>query len=309
LSKEERIKHQIYAEDQRFADMSKQFWLTDRQRRDLELNHLREKSKLIGRQVDDLEANPVAGGYGTQPKGKLYSVPDDISEQAKAYNEKLLPALRERQQIENRISELENEGTFGGRLSKQLGDAAASAMDLSSRLADTFSSAIMTGIDGLAAGITGLIDGTRSWGQVMQQVGSQILGMFVQMIVRAVALFALVKLLGIIPGFGPALAGFAGLGSGHASGGPIGPGLYPVGEQGTEYVVNNPTLARFGTGFFDSLQRGGSVPASAPSGGGGAPVTIAFFGSKSEAQRDLDSTDGEGHVVDIVSRNIHRFRS
>lgn len=176
-----------------------------------------------------------------------------------------------------------------------------------------FVSPIKGVFDGLQSSISGLIQGTMTWKQAMANLGKTILESvaqaFAQLIAKAIVMFLILKPLSLIPGVGSFIGAAGFLGGGKASGGPVGTGLYAVGEQGTEYVVNNPTLARFGTGFFDSLQRGGSAPASAPSGGGGAPVTIAFFGSKSEAQRYLDSTDGEGHVVDIVSRNIHRFRS
>jgi hypothetical protein len=308
LSEEERIRHQIYITEQLLADQSKFSGLTEEQRNKTELGYLQSKLQLLGKLVAEIESHPVKGGVGvlSGPEGEEQA--REISEQAKAYNEKLLPAMREQARISDRIAELNDQNSFTGRLARQLGAAAGAAFDLSARLAETFGSAVMTGIDALSAGITGLIDGTRKWGEVMQQMGSQILGMFVQLIVRAVALYAIISLLNLVsPGLGSAIGKFAGISGGKASGGPIGPGLYAVGEQGTEYVVNNPTLARFGTGFFDRLNAG-AAPAAA-SGGGGTTVHIALLNEQHQYHQWLQSTDGEKAVVDIVSRNIHRFRS
>lgn len=220
--------------------------------------------------------------------------------------QKILPLLQERAQIEREIAELKRTDSLF------LNDLAATA-----------AGAVQTALSGLADGIVGLIQGTRNWAQVWQQTTASILSMVFQLILKFTVLYGLVTALQFLfpgSGFVSKFAGFAGF-PGKATGGLIGSGVYQVGERGPEYVINNSTLARLGSGFFDALQSGyspriasvpqvgGSASGSAPGNPGNIGVNLAVLGGPGAVSQWAQTREGRSYVVDIVDQRIRDARS
>ena len=267
------------------------------------LSNLKERLALI-KQLGSMTNSVAFSGEGGVSG---LAMPDERTTKKKLEDlQKIIPLLQERAQIEREISEIQrSESLF-------LNDLAATA-----------AGAVQTALAGVADGIVGLIQGTRTWAQAFQQTASSILSMVIQLVLRFTVLYGLVSALQAIfrgSSFVAKFAGFAGF-PGKATGGLIGSGVYQVGERGPEYVINNSTLARMGSGFFDALQSGYSprvaqVPigsgggALTPGGGaGGAPaVNFAAFNSHHAAQQWAESRDGRTYLVDMMTQVVRASR-
>ena len=305
LAKEADLRLRIQQTEVISADGSKRWDLSRDQRDNKELLHLQQKLSLYKKLAEEIEPDVF------KPNFQLQSDPGKpISKEEAEIMKDLLPVLREYQQIQERINELQEGQGFSGKLAQNLGAAIGHFTDFSSRAAETITSGVMVAVDGLADSITGLIQGTRNWADVWRSVTSNILGMIVQLIVRFLVLSALMATLSFLfpgSGFVGKLATFTGVAGGRASGGLVTSGLYQVGEQGPEYVVDSPTLRRLGSGFFDSL-RSGATPPAAGSSGGSSKVHIGFINGPGQMADWMQSTDGRKVIVDIMSQEIHHFR-
>lgn len=303
LNTEEAIRLRILRNESLFADKSKRWDVDPETKRRAEILYLEQKESLLKKLK--LAIDPDADNLSRQLDRESAI---NITKEDAEIEARLLPILREEAQITERLNQLKS-NRFSDSLAGGLGGVANSALDFSARAAETVTNSVTTAIDGLAASMQGLIEGTRNWGDVWRSVQSNILGMVLQLIIRFTVLLALVSALSFLfpgSGFVGKLAGFAGI-PGKASGGVIGSGLYQVGERGPEYVVNNSTLNRMGTSYFDSLQAGYTPPQAAPQGGGQA-VHIGFIGGPSMVGQWLESREGRAYVADIADQRIREAR-
>lgn len=314
LSKELQLRHELYQIEELRSDGAEDFGITQAQRNERETNFLEVKYEKLQQIRKELESGVIPPGSISDPNAKPG---DPISEEAEAYNRKLLPVLREIYQTQQKIADVKSRQSFMGNLKNDLRGLADQIGTFSQASARFVTDGIGAAFNGLSEGIYGAVTGTKSWGQAWQEVGAQVLRMFINLIVQAVELFAILTLLDVIfPGFGHLLAASAGAGSAiggavaagsRATGGPVTHGLYQLGEQGPEYVINAPTLAKYGQGYFDAMQAGKNP--STPSTVSQSNVNIAVLHDGAAIHDWLQSSDGERAVVDIMGRNIHRFRS
>lgn len=231
--------------------------------------------------------------------------PEASEQELKNYKE-LLDIWKEINEAEQRSSEIRQQGSLF------LNDLAATA-----------AGSVTTALAGVADGLTGVIMGTRTWAQAMQQTTASILNMVIQLILKFTVLYGLVSALQFLfpgSGFVSKFAGFAGF-PGKATGGLVGSGMYQVGEKGPEYVIDNKTLNRFGAGFFQSMQHGivpsiASVPKGmAASGGGGGGsgssmgVNLAVLGGPGAVHQWAQTREGRAYIVDIANETIRDARS
>lgn len=227
-------------------------------------------------------------------------------EDLKNYKE-LLATQKEIAQAEREIAQIRSESSFF------LNDLTATA-----------AGSVTTALSGVADGLTGIIMGTRTWAQAMQQTTASILNMVIQLILKFTVLYGLISILqAVFPGSGfvGKFAGFAGF-PGKATGGLVGSGMYQVGEKGPEYVIDNKTLNRMGTGFFQSLQHGvipnvASVPRGMTAAGGGAvggagspPIEFHVYQSMEEAMiAATNSKSGNAHILNLIDGRIQMSRA
>lgn len=303
LNDEAAIRLRIQKNETYFADLSKRYDVSDEQKRRSEILYLEQKESLLKKLKLVIDPNADDVNYVLEQSQKV-----EFTKEEAEIQEKLLPVLREKAQITERLNRLKS-NSFSDNLSEGLGKAAGNAYQFSARAAETLTSSVMTAVDGLSSAMQGLIEGTRNWGDVWRNVQSSILGMVLQLIIRFTVLFALVSALSFLfPGssFVGRLAGFAGI-PGKASGGVVGAGLYQVGEQGQEYVVNNKTLSRMGSAYFDSLQAG-YTPPQAAGGGGSSNVHIGFIGGPAMVGQWLETREGRAYVANIADQQIREAR-
>lgn len=267
-----------------------------------ELELLRERRDL----VRDIQKTFPAGAVGDGGVSAIQIPgPGSTDEELKNYKD-ILATAKELSEIENRINEIRSQGSF-----------------LLNDLAATAAGSVTTALAGVADGITGVIMGTRTWAQAMQQTAASILSSVIQMILKFTILFAIVSAMqALFPGSGfvGKFAGFAGF-PGKATGGLVGSGMYQVGEKGPEYVIDNKTLNRMGTGFFQSLQNGvvpsiASVPKGMAASGGGAAgsgssmgVNLAVLGGPGAVHQWAQTREGRAYIVDIANETIRDARS
>lgn len=311
LSKELQLKHELSVIEALRSDGANEFGISEAEKNSRELAFLEIKYDKLQKIRAEIEKSSVPGSISDLN----HNEGDPVSEEAKAYNEKLLPVLKEVADAQEKIKQAKTQNSFAASLRVDLVGLQNQIGTFSQASAKFVTNGIGAAFNGLSDGIYGAVTGTKSWGEAWAEVGQQVLKMFINLIVQAIELFVILELLNaIIPGFGNLLAASAGAAGGissaasagsRASGGPVSNGLYNLGEQGTEYVVNAPTLQKYGQGYFDALQAGSTPPAQ-----GGAPTNIkmAFINEGSAYHDFLQSSDGEKIVVDIMSRNIHHFR-
>ena len=96
--------------------------------------------------------------------------------------------------------------------------------------------------------------------------------------------------------------------SGRAVGGPVdGNTPYIVGERGPELFVPRASGTVM-TASQTSAMMKGSAPAGQSSQGNGKVDIFPYFDMNKVVDAVHKSTAGEKHIVDVMSRNIHKFR-
>lgn len=77
------------------------------------------------------------------------------------------------------LKEQTNDFTFFEKFQRNIQDAADATIHFGAAVADILSGAVLTSIDAVADGIWDVIDGTRTWGEIFQQVGRRIISQLI----------------------------------------------------------------------------------------------------------------------------------
>lgn len=208
-------------------------------------------------------------------------------------------------------------------------------------IAGAFKNVIQSAVEGVSQSITGLIQGTMTWGNALRNIGTNILNgvinaisrMFAEWIVGRLAVkvveiasskaeaiaAAPAALLNSIKSYGvAALIGGAAFAAVMASFGAFADGGRPplgvpslVGERGPELFVPDTSGLIIPADVTASLLSGGGGGSPSVNVGGTRTVnnvTIAgLHDSKSEVFRALESAEGEAFMADYITGRIHRF--
>ena len=307
LTAEEAIRLRLQRNEALFADKSKRWDLDSESRRRADIVYLEQKESLL--QKLKLAIDPEADNLNTQLERASAT---EISKADAEREAKLLPVLREKAQITERLSALRNNDpkSIKDQTRNQLTELGASFGTAAQNIAAVFVSPLQGAFDGLQSSIHGLIKGTMSWKNALTNVASSIVEQMVSaiamLIAKAIILATVIAALNAIaPGVGSALGFAAGIGA-RAEGGLTGPGIYTVGEQGPEYVINNKTLNRLGPAYFDALQQG-KTPAVA-GGGSSTSVHMGFIGGPAMVGQWLESREGRKYIIDIADQRIREAR-
>lgn len=75
-----------------------------------------------------------------------------------------------------------------------------------------------------------------------------------------------------------------------------------------EYVFDQVSVDRIGLGNLETMHKGGGAPASAAPGGKSNVSVYSFTDPRQMADHLQRNDDHEAWVVDVMSRNIHKFR-
>lgn len=268
---------------------------------------LQEEEELLSR-IYEIERARIAGDFRLSDVDKRRLTIDNLKAEGNA-----IPGAqskRSKQQLGFLEAEADPNSTRDQTI-KAIVDIKNSMGTAAQNISQVFVAPIQGAFVGLQGSISGLIKGTMTWKDAMANVASSIVEQLVSaiamLIAKAIILATVIAALNFIaPGLGSALGSAAGIGA-REQGGVAGPGLYQVGERGPEYVVNNPTLNRMGTSYFDSLQAGYTPPQAAPQGGGQA-VHIGFIGGPSMVGQWLESREGRAYVADIADQRIREAR-
>jgi hypothetical protein len=261
------------------------------------------------------------------------------------------------EQIAGRIDSAENQigsvdeqrGTMGpdpASYGEQFGQVFTELREMAtitaSDIARTFRTVIQSAVDGIAGSIGGLIRGTMTWGQALQNIGSSILNgvidaiakMFAEWIVGRLAVKAVeiassgaeavakapgalmtsISSFGVAAALGVAglIAAIAAISGAFAEGGrpPSGrPAL--VGELGPELFVPDSAgriIPADATAALLAGQPAGMGGGSAAAVGGGATVNLAAFDTREDARRWSQSQEAEVWFVDMANRTASRWK-
>jgi hypothetical protein len=258
-------------------------------------------------------------------------------------------------QLENKISEAQHPwaATFASLKSQ--------AQITMTTLANTFKNVFDAAVSSISSGITGLIEGTKTWGQALRDIYNSIVNEIISAIVQMGVRWLLTQALMAIGGraimasaiaatapmaamqsliwatpatlattatFGAAAIAAPGLIaaadmetmslSAFAAGGLVtGPGTGTSDSilarlSNGEFVMPADTVSRLGVGTLESIKRGDTATAgaagSAGGGGGNKTSVYTFLDSRQMADHLERNNDHEKWIVDVMGRNIHRFR-
>jgi hypothetical protein len=282
----------------------------------------KEKLLVLDRQMADVETD------FTKTAAAKFSEKKRIYEEERAALDAIVKALRERAKLEDpttaeqtltRADSFEKQGneaykserglgadpnSYGDQFRKTFKDLRDEFGTFAESLAKTFKDVFDSAIGSISNGITGLIEGTTTWAQVLRNIGENLLGTVVQGIVRMFAEWvlgteatksaelasqaatlpgALVKMLATAVGEGgwaavaliAAAVAAMGLGIAYAagafeSGGYTGSGghheVAGVVHRG-EYVLNADATSRIGVPTLNAMNAGRPAGASSRSGG------------------------------------------
>lgn len=226
-------------------------------------------------------------------------------------------SLSDEQRIEaaRRINELEQErvrilqqtrdlqaDTFGGTFRRGMIEMFDDFSNVGRNLANGALRTVRSAVDGISDGIMGAIDGTVKWGQIGARIFKQMLADLIKIGVQAIFVKAITS---FIPGAGS----FLGIGA-RASGGPVTKGLYQLGEEGPEFVLNNRATSKIGLPALQEINKG-RIPVLAPPpgqhSGGGSPgnlkIAVGVVDKRSDYESWVESNHFERAVMTVVQRN------
>lgn len=222
----------------------------------------------------------------------------------------------------------------GQELRYQLQEMVITAGTYAQQIASTITSTIGSAFSSLSQGISGLIQGTMTWGNALRQIGGSIITsvidglvkMFQTWIVQRLLLSTVEKsaaaqeaaakapsaLMTSITSYGvAALVGAAALAAvvaamgGFESGGYTGdgPSGKPMGVvHPSEFVLSAPAVDRIGVPALEAMNAGQAAPAA----GGGQPINIAFI-REEHVSNWLRSTDGRQVLLNVMRQEMHRI--
>jgi hypothetical protein len=201
--------------------------------------------------------------------------------------------------------------------------------DYNNRLQQTaqiFMGPIDSGIKSVASNLTQIIEGTETWRKGLLKIGvtllTDVLDAILQVIAKLIVEEAILVVIDILTGGsgGSFLQGFFSAG-GYTGGGGVNEVAGVV--HGGEYVFSAPAVRRIGLGDLEAIHRGYADGGFVGGSGGGESSRVggtATTGSKTNIGvhvhfderamvNHLERSDAaEDWVVDVMSRNIHKFR-
>ncbi|HSM84609.1 MAG TPA: hypothetical protein VLT16_00600 [Candidatus Limnocylindrales bacterium] len=145
-------------------------FLTDLQKRERLLDLLKEENRLLEQNIE------IKKRQVTDP---------NASDESKLLAEKQLQDLQMRRaDTQQSITNTSAEGTMSGEFRRVLTDMGNQWGSWAHQIANTFQNVIGGAIDVISKGITGLILGTKTWGQALSEIGTSILNMIINAIVK-----------------------------------------------------------------------------------------------------------------------------
>lgn len=201
----------------------------------------------------------------------------------------------ERVRILQQIRDLEAD-TFGGTFRRGMVEMFNEMGNVTRNLASGALRGIRSALDGVTDGIMGAIDGTRTWGEVSAQVLKGMLADLIRIGIQALFVKAITA---AFPGFGS----FLGIGA-RATGGIATRGIYMLGEDGPEHVINAPALARYGPQFFDDINAGRNPvpPPSLQQQSSPSRVAVAIVDRRRDADDWINNNGFDRAVVQVIQR-------
>lgn len=165
-----------------------------------ELNYLRSKAQLEAKIIQDnpyaLENDKLRAilpslatqnemiGQQIALQQKVADDPTRTAEEHAKANTEIVTLMGQQEDIAKRIKEIQDKTSFAGQFRavfNQIGDEWGS---WASQTATAFKTVFESAIGSISSGITGLIMGTKTWGQALQQIGSSVLQSIIQSIVE-----------------------------------------------------------------------------------------------------------------------------
>lgn len=307
------------------------FRLTSVEKRREKLKVLAEELALIDRMIAEMEARAAGLGEGEQSESIRQRIDGLRGKRGKLEGDVLgLGADPESftDQWQSALTKLEDSlGTFA------------------TNSANLITGTLQAAFDGVADSITGLIYGTRSWGQVWMQVGQQIVSQLIKIFLTELVWRGVLKAFkkashteemtqqateipgkvvgatadsissyGVAAAVGVAavLAALASVAA-FAEGGIVkgGEQLIRVNEMGTEAVLNARAVGMMGENAIAALNRGESPSRALESspglsrGGGGQQLNVAVLDSEERYEQWARSQNGQTVLMDLVRREIH----
>ena len=267
--------------------------------------------------------------------------------------EKQITELKRQQaELGNKIIEASKPTSFAMSFGAMFAQMSNEAQITYQKLASVFSGVMNTAINSISHGITGLIEGTMTWGQALRSIYNDIMNEIISAIVSMGVRWMIVTLtnaafghsvqasllvaslatskaliaantapaaLAAVATYGGALSAAipvtaiaaAGMAA-FADGGRPNPGeVALIGERGPELWIPDAAGTIIPNHKLDSyMSRGGSAAVSGSAAGGDSKgVSVYAFTDPRQMADHLQKNDShEKWVVDVMSRNMHKFR-
>lgn len=304
-----------------------------------------EKDPLLTNQQKDAQLTPL---YQAQQAGNAAEIASlnvrhaataDLAAQLEI-EKKIFDLKLQQVELQTKINAAQNAGSFRAQLSEMIVQL-QNVGTLAQQTAHIFEGVFHTAVSSISQGITGLIMGTKTWGQALRDVYNSIATEIVQAIVHAVvqmvllaAITRLAKAAGLDTGGGkpdPAtevewgaaamlrsiadlgpiagpVAFFAEVGTAAAFGGAFADGGRPptgryslVGERGPELFVPDSAGTILPADQTAALMSGG---------GGGSKVSVYSYMDPRAMQDHIERNDDhEKYILDVLGKNLHRIRA
>jgi uncharacterized protein YukE len=293
------------------------------------------------------ELDVVKGGTDLPQIEKTQQDYDKLLIENQKLRSELQAATEKRQQglIGQQQLGFQNPTTLGGGVQKGWNDAVKDLGTVYTNLASTIKNTVGAAIDGVSKGITGLITGTETWGQALRNIGTSILNVVIDGLVRMFAAEVLgnqlvqaseeEKQAATIPGklvemlasavseggwaaaalIAAAVAavgiGVAAAAGAFAEGGrpPVGQ-VALVGERGPELFVPDTSgtivPAHVTSDIMSGGNRSGRTGRAGRANGGNTTIHIHQWGdNKVEMDKYIRSMPGQHAVAEAVGKNQH----
>jgi hypothetical protein len=115
---------------------------------------------------------------------KLRDAASDAA-QKEEFQSKIIGLQGEQQGIGRKIQDTEDSASIGKQMQRAMTQLRAEGENIAKNLADVFKNTIGAAIDSISRGISGLILGTKTWGQALREIGTSVLNTIIEGIIKA----------------------------------------------------------------------------------------------------------------------------
>jgi hypothetical protein len=224
--------------------------------------------------------------------------------------DKINSSMEKQVDLQNKLADAQNKGSFVANV-QQWAEGLQRVNNFGQNAANIFTGALTTGINSVSSNLTKVIEGTETWKQGLLNIEEALVSNVLEAIIKVVAELLVEEAVLVVVDALKGVAmfddgGYTGAGDPRKAAGIV---------HGGEYVFSAPAVQRIGVSNLEQIHHGYADGGLVGGGGSGSGAPMqhntsiyAFTDPRQMADHLERNPDHEAWVVDVMGKNIHKFR-